>query len=90
MEFRDVWQKVEQLEGQTLQTDRGEEFSYRFRKTYVIVSAGDLSLPRTNFEKVFKRIEGQEPTGVTAIQGQRFITAILNACRGAASFPHRQ
>jgi hypothetical protein len=78
MEFRDVWQKVGEFEGQTFRTDRGEEFSYRYRKTYVVVSAGDVSVPRTNFEKVFKRIE-QGEAGGTPIQGQRFITPILSS-----------
>jgi hypothetical protein len=76
MEFRDVWQRIEQLEGQTLRTGRGEDFSFRFRKTYVVVSAGDVSIPRTNFEKVFKRSQSG-PAATPAVQGQRFITAIL-------------
>ncbi len=76
MEFRDVWQKVGELEGQTFRTERGEEFSYHYRKTYVVVSLGDVSVPRTNFEKVFRRIAGGE-TG-TPIQGQRFVLAIFS------------
>lgn len=77
MEFRDVWQKVGELEGQTFHTDRGEEFSYRFRKTYVVVSLGDVSVPRTNFEKVFRRIERGESG--TPVQGQRFILAVFSS-----------
>ena len=89
MEFRDVWNKVEQLEGQTLRTERGEEFSFRFRKTYVLVSAGDLSLPRTNFEKIFKRLTGLEDLNPGPLQGQRFIAAIVSACLDGASSPHQ-
>jgi hypothetical protein len=77
MEFREVWQRIGELEGQTFRTDRGEEFSYRFRKTYVVVSLGEVSVPRTNFEKVFKRIEPSGDTIATPVQGQRFIMAIL-------------
>jgi hypothetical protein len=84
MGFREVWQKIGELEGQSFRTGRGEEFSYRFRKTYVVVSLGGISIPRTNFEKIFKRIEHGPETGnetaATAVQGQRLITAIL---RGA-------
>ena len=77
MEFLELWQKIGELEGQTFRTDRGEEFSYRFRKTYVVVSIGDVSIPRTNFEKVFGRGQPGE-SGATPVQGQRFITAIIN------------
>jgi hypothetical protein len=79
MEFRDVWQRVGALEGRTFLTDRGEEFSYRFRKTYVVVSLGDVSIPRTNFEKVFRRLQQKEQPATTAVQGQRFILAIFNS-----------
>jgi hypothetical protein len=78
MEFRDVWQRIEGLDGQTFHTDRGEGFSFRFRKTYVVVSAGDVSIPRTNFEKVFKRMQSAGGSGTAVVQGQRFITAILS------------
>jgi hypothetical protein len=77
MEFRDAWQKVGEFEGQTLHTDRGEVFSYRFRKTYVVVSPGDISIPRTNFEKIFRRLPDVEQAAAPAVQGQRFITAIF-------------
>jgi hypothetical protein len=79
MDFREVWQRIGELEGYTFRTDRGEELSYRFRKTYVVVSLGEVSIPRTNFEKVFKRIQQGDPPGATPVQGQRFITTILNA-----------
>jgi hypothetical protein len=77
MDFRAAWQRIGELEGQSFHTDRGEEFSYRFRKTYVVVSLGDVSIPRTNFEKVFRRSQQQDETSATPVQGQRFITAIF-------------
>lgn len=78
MEFREVWQRIGELEGQTFRTDRGEEFSYRYRKTYVIVSVGEVSIPRTNFEKVLNRIQQGDQSGAAPVQAQRFITAILS------------
>ncbi len=77
MDFREAWQRIGELEGQTFHTDRGEEFSYRFRKTYVVVSLGEVSIPRTNFEKVFKRTRQPDESGATPVQGQRFIAAIF-------------
>ena len=77
MEFRDAWQKIGELEGQTFRTDRGEDFSYRFCKTYVVVSTGEVSIPRTNFEKVFRRLPHPEQAAAPAVQGQRFISAIF-------------
>jgi hypothetical protein len=88
MEFRDAWQKVEELQGRIFHTDRGEEFSYRFHKTYVVASLGAISIPRTNFEKVFRRMQQGEETAASPVQGQRFITPILSACLGAESSPH--
>jgi hypothetical protein len=81
MEFRDVWLRIGELEGQTFRTERGEEFSYRFRKTYIVVSLGEVSIPRTNFEKVFKRSQQEGATGATSVQGQRLILAILAGAR---------
>jgi hypothetical protein len=81
MKFRDVWLRIGELEGQTFRTERGEEFSYRFRKTYVVVSLGEVSIPRTNFEKVFKRSRQADETGATPVQGQRLILAILAEAR---------
>jgi hypothetical protein len=81
MEFRDVWLRIGELEGQSFRTERGEEFSYRFRKTYLVVSLGEVSIPRTNFEKVFKRSQQADETGATPVQGQRFILTILAGAR---------
>lgn len=78
MEFREAWQKVADLEGETFRTERGEEFTYRFRKTYIVVSAGDISVPRTNFEKVFRRRRTESENEPTPVQGQRYIQAIFN------------
>jgi hypothetical protein len=89
MEFREVWQKIEEFEGRVFRTDRGEEFSYRFCKTYIVVSLGGVSIPRTNFAKVFNRMQGGE-TPATPVQGQRFITAILDAYPAAESSLHPQ
>ena len=81
MEFPELWRRVEELEGEVFQVERGEEFSYRFRRTYVVVNAGNLSIPRTNFEKVFRRQAAQEPAAAPAVQGQRYISAILSDVR---------
>lgn len=68
-DFREVWDRVAALAGETFVTDRGQEFSYRFKKTFVVVSPGEQSIPRTNFEKVFRK--SPKPA-----QGQRHIEAI--------------
>ena len=70
MDFRQVWQTVERLAGQSFTADRGEEFHFVFKKTFVVVSPGGVSIPRTNFEKVFKNPSSE------AVQGGRFIKAI--------------
>jgi len=90
MEFREAWRRIEELEGRIFRTDRGEEFSYRFCKTYVVVSLGEISIPRTNFERVFKRMQQGGEMAATPVQGQRFITAILNAHPAAESCLHPQ
>ncbi len=71
-----VWQKVAELEGATFQSPRGG-FTYRFHKTYVVVSAGDQSVPRTFFEKIFQRMAEGSVESSPALQGQSFILAIL-------------
>ncbi len=78
MDFPALWRRVGELEGTVFQTERGEEFRYRFRRTYVVVSAGNLSIPRTNFERIFRRRTAGESVGAPAVQGQRYITAILS------------
>ena len=75
MEFREAWGRVGLLEGRTFTTDRDQTFTYRFRKTYVLVEPGGHSIPRTNFEKVFRRRGGEEAG--PAVQGQRYIQAVF-------------
>lgn len=69
MEFREAWERVGALAGESFSTDRGDSFTYRFKKTFVVVEPGEQSIPRTNFEKVFKGSE-------KPVQGQRYIQAI--------------
>jgi hypothetical protein len=80
MDFRGAWERVAALEGESFTTDRGDVFRYRFKKTFVVVEPGEQSIPRTNFEKVFR----QNPKPV---QGQRYIQSILSDLRFTMSEP---
>ena len=75
-DFRNVWDRVAALEGETFATDRGQSFSYRFKRTFVVVTPGEQSIPRTNFEKVHL---GRLQT----VQGERYIRAIYADARFA-------
>jgi hypothetical protein len=75
--FEPVWQKVGSLAGETFRSTNGAEFTYRFAKTYVVVSAGNQSIPRTYFEKVFRGLEGDTAGTGPPLQGQTFILGIL-------------
>ena len=75
--FQVVWQKIAALEGATFQTTKGTAFTYRFHKTYVVVSSGNQSIPRTYFEKLFRRLQEGAVEGSPSLQGQSFILAIL-------------
>ena len=72
-----VWQKVAELEGTPFLSSRGAGFTYRFHKTYIVVSAGNQSVPRTFFEKIFQRLAEGTVESSPALQGQSFILAIL-------------
>lgn len=74
MEFRKAWDRVAALAGASFSTDRGDAFSYRFKKTFVVVEPGEMSIPRTNFEKVLRGSE-------KPVQGQRYIQAIYSDSR---------
>jgi len=84
-DFRAAWRRVEELAGETFRTDRDQEFRYRFKRTFIVVEPGDLSIPRTNFEKVFKRDRGDAPADGPAVQGQRYIRAVYDDPRFRAS-----
>ena len=75
--FESVWHKIAALEGQTFRSAKGVEFTYRFGKTYVVVSSGNQSLPRTFFEKIFHRLQADALESSPALQGQTFILGIL-------------
>jgi len=75
--FQKVWQKIAAREGETFHTARGEGFTYRFARTYVVVSIGNQSIPRTFFEKIFERLEQGALDASPSLQGQSFILAIL-------------
>jgi len=75
--FEVVWQKVAGLEGAVFAGPRGTEFSYRFEKTYLVVSAGQQSIARTYFEKVYRRWRQSAVEGQPSLPGQSYILAIL-------------
>ena len=72
-----VWQKIAAMEGAVFGTPQRGLFTYRFHKTYVVVSPGNQSIPRTYFQKVLHRIEEGTLEGSPSVQGQSFILAIL-------------
>jgi hypothetical protein len=72
-----VWQKVAALEGVEFRTSKGIPFTYQFRKTYIVVSNGSQSIPRTFFEKIFQRLAAGTVESSPALQGQSFILGIL-------------
>jgi hypothetical protein len=75
--FEPVWRKIAACEGQIFRSAMGVEFTYRFAKTYIVVSAGSQSIPRTFFEKIFQRLAGGTVETSPALQGQTFILGIL-------------
>jgi len=77
MDFRQAWDRVAELAGETFRTGRGVEFSYRFKRTFIVTEPAGQSIPRTNFEKVFKRRSAVATSG-TPVQGQAFIEAVFN------------
>ncbi len=74
MTFRETWARIGAHEREPFRTETGEEFAYRFKKTFVVVSPGEQSIPRTNFEKVFKDRD-------RIVQGRKHILAVLNDSR---------
>lgn len=74
-DFRAAWERVGVLEGKTFEAG-GQPFRYRFRKTFVVIEPGGQSIPRTHFEKVFKRLRSGEIQTAPAVQGQKNILAI--------------
>lgn len=77
MEFRAIWSAVGDAEGRTFEGANGGPFRYRFKRTYIVTEPGGQSIPRTNFEKVFRRKAAgldQKP----AVQGQLQILAVLD------------
>ena len=78
MEFRNVWELVGSMEGKAFSTERGGSFTYRYRKTYIVVSGGNQSIPRTNFEKVWRFRRQNDSRAAVPVQGVKFIEAILS------------
>ncbi len=78
MEFSEIWARVAELAGEKFRLESGERFFYTFKRTFVVISPNGLSLPRTNFRKVFLQGSG------AGVQGRRHIRAILEDPRVAA------
>jgi hypothetical protein len=81
--FLQVWQKIEALEGAAFRTARGVEFTYTFHKTYVVVSPGNVSAPRTFFQKIWERLRAGSVETAPSLQGQTYMLAILGDPRVA-------
>ena len=84
MDFREAWARVGALENETFRLETGAEFSFRFKRTYVVVSPGDVSIPRTSFEKVFRRQSSAEASS-TPVQGERYVAAVYADSRFASA-----
>jgi len=84
--FDSVWQKVARMEGAEFTTRKGIRLTYRFHKTYIVVSSGSQSVPRTFFEKILHRIREGTAEAAPALQGQSFILAILTDPRVRESY----
>ena len=82
-DFRAAWERIGALEGETFEAN-GQPFQYRFRKTFVVITPGGQSIPRTHFEKVFKRMHSGEIETAPAVQGQKNILAIYRDGRMSA------
>jgi hypothetical protein len=80
MEFREAWERVGALSGLSIAAEDGE-FRYRFKKTYVVTEPGGLSIPRTNFEKVFRAMAAGAEAPM--VQGRKAVLAILTDRRFA-------
>ena len=78
MEFWNIWEQVGSMEGKAFSTECGDSFTYRYRKTYIVVSGGKQSIPRTNFEKVWRFRRQNDARAVVPVQGVKFIEAILS------------
>jgi hypothetical protein len=78
MEFRSIWEQVGAMEGRAFSTGRGDSFTYRYRKTYIVVSPGEQSIPRTNFEKVWRLRQQNDSRAPAPVQGAKFIEVILS------------
>lgn len=86
-DFRQAWTRVEALAGETFRDDAGREFRYAFKRTFIVVDPGAHSIPRTNFEKIFKRRAGDAPAEGPAVQGKRYIEALYDDPRFGAPAP---
>ncbi len=71
MEFGEAWARVADLAGEEFRLESGERFRYEFKRTFVVVAPAGLSLPKTNFRKVFRL------GGAAGAQGRKHIRAIL-------------
>ena len=77
VEFAEAWARVARLAGEEFRLESGERFRYAFKHTFVVVAPNGVSLPKTNFRKVFRH-------GAAAVQGRRHIRTILEDPRVAA------
>lgn len=75
--FEAVWQKIAAMEGEVFHTPNGVPFTYTFHRTYLVVSVGRQSVPRTYCEKIARRIEEGIVDRSPALQGQTFLLGIL-------------
>lgn len=83
-EFREIWARVANRAGEEFRLESGERFFYDFKRTFIVVTPAGISLPKTNFQKVARL------GAAAAVQGRRYIRAILEDPRVAAQIPATQ
>jgi hypothetical protein len=81
MAFDDVWQRIEQHQGQVFRTVRDLEFTYRVPGNYLrVIRDGreiNRSLSRTNFAKAASEMPAAGPSDIKESQGSAYTWAIL-------------
>ena len=75
--FAAIWQRVQDLSGQTFTTVSGRQFSYHAHGHDVDMNTTNRTLPRSDFQKAFDRFPVSGPGALHDLQGPSYIYSIL-------------
>jgi hypothetical protein len=76
-DIKEVWRRIEELEGEEFRQIRGQRFSYSVAGNAIVPSTTRWNIPKGDFEKALHLVPLKNTVPVQHLQGPSYVYAIM-------------